>query len=76
MICISVLNNTNEILTVSTYLNGEYGHKDIYIGVPTIINRDGAREILKLDLSEADQAKLDNSCKTLIEMMESIKNVI
>ena len=72
----TILNNTNEILTVSTYLNGEYGHKDIYIGVPTIINRDGAREILKLDLSEADQAKLDNSCKTLIEMMESIKNVI
>ena len=72
----TILNNTNEILTVSTYLNGEYGHKDIYIGVPTIINRDGAREILKLDLSEADQAKLDNSCKTLIEMMENIKNVI
>ena len=72
----TILNNTNEILTVSTYLNGEYGHKDIYIGVPAIINSDGAREILKLDLSEADQAKLDNSCKTLIEMMESIKNVI
>ena len=72
----TILNNTNEILTVSTYLNGEYGHKDIYIGVPTIINSDGAREILELDLSEEDQAKLDNSCKTLIEMMENIKNVI
>lgn len=72
----NILNDTNEILTVSAYLNGEYGHKDIYIGVPTIINSDGAREILKLDLSEEDQAKLDNSCKTLIEMMENIKNVI
>ena len=72
----AILNNTNEILTVSSYLNGEYGHKDIYIGVPAIINSDGAREILELDLSEEDKTKLDNSCKTLIEMMENIKTVI
>lgn len=72
----TILNNTNEILTVSTYLNGEYGHKDIYIGVPTIINSNGAREILELDLSEEDKRKLDNSCKTLIEMMENIKTSI
>ena len=47
----NILNDTNEILTVSAYLNGEYGHKDIYIGMPAIINRNGSREILKLDLS-------------------------
>ena len=46
----NILNNTNEILTVSAYLNGEYGHKDIYIGVPAIINSDGARELLKNDI--------------------------
>lgn len=72
----AILNNTNEILTVSTYLNGEYGYKDIYIGVPTIINSDGAREILELDLSKEEREKLDKSCKTLIDMMESIKNVV
>ena len=59
----TILNNTNEILTVSAYLNGEYGHKDIYIGVPAIINSNGARELLELELNPEDQKKLDESCK-------------
>ena len=46
----TIMNDTNEILTVSAYLNGEYNQKDIYIGVPAIINSNGAREILELDL--------------------------
>ncbi len=72
----TILNNTNEILTVSAYLNGEYNHNDIYIGVPAIINSDGARELLELNLNESDQAKLDNSCKILSENMEKIREEI
>lgn len=72
----TILNNTNEILTVSAYLNGEYNHKDIYIGVPAIINNEGARELLELELSEADQEKLDHSCKILSENMEKIREVL
>lgn len=69
----TILNNTNEILTVSAYLNGEYGHSDIYIGVPAIINSQGARELLELELSSEDQEKLDNSCKILSENMKNIR---
>ena len=72
----NILNDTNEILTVSTYLNGEYGHKDIYIGMPTIINRNGAREILELDLSLENQKKLDESCNILTKYMEEIRKKI
>lgn len=72
----TVMNNTNEILTISAYLNGEYGHKDIYIGMPAIVNSNGARELLQLDLSEENQAKLDESCKILSENMEKIRTVI
>ena len=36
----NILNNTNEIFTVSAYLNGEYGQKDIYIGVPVVLNNE------------------------------------
>ena len=67
----AVLNNENSILTVSTYLkDGQYGQDDIYIGVPAIINSNGVRELLDLDLAEDEQAKLDNSCKLLKEMRE------
>lgn len=72
----TILNDTNEILTVSAYLNGEYNHKDIYIGVPAIINSKGARELLELELNDADQSKLDSSCKILSENMEKIREVL
>ena len=74
----AVLNNENSILTVSTYLkDGQYGQDDIYIGVPAIINSNGVRELLDLDLAEDEQAKLDNSCKLLKEMREqSIDKII
>lgn len=65
----AVLDNENSILTVSTYLkDGEYGQDDIYIGVPAIINSKGVRELVKLELNEEEQAKLDNSCKIIKEM--------
>ena len=69
----NILHDTNQILTVSSYLDGEYGHKDIYIGMPTIINSNGAREILQLDLSLENKQKLDDSCKILTEHMEEIR---
>ena len=72
----NILNDTNEILTVSAYLDREYGHKDIYIGVPAIINSNGAREILELDLSLENQKRLDKSCEILTEYMEQIRKVI
>ena len=74
----AVLNNENSILTVSTYLkDGQYGQDDIYIGVPAVINSDGVRELLDLDLAEDEQAKLDHSCKLIKEMREqSIDKII
>ena len=74
----AVLDNENAILTVSTYLkNGEYGQDDIYIGVPAIINSKGVRELVKLELNEEEQAKLDNSCRIIKEMREkSIDKII
>ena len=72
----NILNDTNEILTVSAYLNGEYGHKDIYIGMPAVINSNGAREIVELDLSLENQKRLDKSCEILTEYINQIREKI
>lgn len=74
----SVLDNDNSILTVSTYLkDGQYGQDDIFIGVPAIINSNGVRELLNLELNEEEQEKLDNSCKIIKEIREqSIDKII
>ena len=74
----AILDNENSILTVSTYLeNNEYGQNDVYIGVPAIINQNGVRELLKLELNENEQEKLNNSCRIIKEMREnSIEKII
>lgn len=73
----AIINNENSILTVSTYLENQYGQNDIYIGVPAIINRNGVRELLGLNLNKDEQEKLDNSCKLMKEMREdSIEKII
>lgn len=72
----TVMNDTNEILTVSAYLNNQYGQQDLYIGVPAIINSNGARELLELELSEENQAKLDASAKILKENMANIRKAL
>ena len=70
----AILNNENSIITVSAYLNGEYNEKDIYIGVPAIINREGVREILELPFNEEDQKKLSNSCNILRKTIYDLEN--
>jgi L-lactate dehydrogenase len=40
--------------------------------VPAIINRNGIREIMKLELNEVDQTKFNNSCKTIKEINKTI----
>ena len=74
----AILEDEHGILTVSAYLkDGEYGQDDIYIGVPAIICSDGVREIVNLDLTDEEQAKLDESCKIIKEMRaNSIEKII
>ena len=74
----AILDDENSVLTVSTYLeNGEYGQDDVYIGVPCVINKDGIREIMNIELCDEDRKKLDNSCKIIKSMRSnSIENII
>ncbi len=68
----AILQNENSILTVSTFLDGEYGEKDVYVGVPAIVNRDGIGDILELKLSDDEQEKFSHSVKVLKETMNPI----
>ncbi|WP_271401951.1 L-lactate dehydrogenase [Salinicoccus roseus] len=61
----AILNNENVILTVSSYLNGEYGAEDVYMGVPSIVNREGVREIVEVSLNEKEQQLFNHSASVL-----------
>ncbi|WP_417899605.1 L-lactate dehydrogenase [Bacillus haimaensis] len=68
----AILRNENSILTVSAYLDGEYDNKDIYIGVPAIVNRNGIRQVVELELNEKEKAQFQQS----IEVLTSIKKKV
>ena len=68
----AILQNENSILTVSAYLDNEYAHKDIYIGVPAIVNRDGIREVLEFELSDDEKKKFSHS----VEVLQKIKGSV
>ncbi|KPB05242.1 L-lactate dehydrogenase [Bacillus sp. CHD6a] len=68
----AILQNENSILTVSAYLDGEYQSEDIYIGVPAIVNRNGIREILELDLTEKETEQFQHSVQVLSEIKDKV----
>jgi L-lactate dehydrogenase len=70
----AILENENSVLTVSAYLDGEYGQNDIFIGVPAVVNRDGVRQVVELKLNEEEQAKFSNSVNVLKKTMEPVFN--
>lgn len=70
----AILQDENSILTVSTLLEGQYGHDDIYIGVPCVVNRSGVREIVELELNAEEQEKFNHSVKVLKETMAPVLN--
>jgi len=61
----AILNDENAIMPLSVYLDGEYDQKDIFIGVPAVINRSGIRNIIEIPLSDAEQEKMNLSAATL-----------
>lgn len=63
----SIMFDENRIYPVSVYLNGEYGMSDVFVSVPTIINRSGAKEIVELRLTNEEYNEFKKSCDTLKE---------
>ncbi|HEY2495110.1 MAG TPA: L-lactate dehydrogenase [Paenibacillus sp.] len=70
----AILQDEEVILPVGSLLEGEYGHSDVYIGVPTVINRSGRKDILELSLNEDEKEKLTHSVRTLKEIQAPFWN--
>ncbi|SDB27366.1 L-lactate dehydrogenase [Ruminococcaceae bacterium FB2012] len=68
----AILGDENSVLTVSCKLCGEYGERNVFIGVPTIIGRNGVKEIVELDLTEDEMDKFRASVKVLNENFDGL----
>ena len=69
------LKNLKKQLPCAVYLNGEYGAKDIYAGVPVIIGSGGVEKIIELQLSEEEKANFENSVKAVNELFSAAKKI-
>ncbi|MDZ4148532.1 MAG: malate dehydrogenase [Flavobacteriaceae bacterium] len=72
----SILHDRKRIIPCSVFLNGEYGEKDICIGVPVIIGKNGVEEIIQLDLDEKEKALFKSSAEKVREMNDALNEVL
>lgn len=59
----SILSDRKKLLPCSAYLKGQYGIKDLYIGVPVVLGSNGVERIVELKLNDEEKAALHNSAK-------------
>ena len=69
----AILNNEQAILPVSAYLRGEYGQEGVFTGVPSVVNQNGVREIIELNMDAYEMKQFEKSVNQLKEVIESIK---
>ena len=72
----SYLKDKKRVLPCAAYLTGEYGIKDMYIGVPVVIGAGGIERIVEIELNATEKAAFDNSCAAVKELVEAAKKLI
>ena len=68
----AILEDRKRVLPCSTYLSGEYGMDDIYIGVPVVLGRNGVERIIELELAEKELDSLQGSGSFYKEQLSEI----
>lgn len=68
----SIIKNDELIIPVSIVLNGEYGEKDVSMGIPVKINKDGVKEIIEIKLNESESKLLKISAQTIRDYIKSL----
>jgi malate dehydrogenase len=67
------LKDSKRVLPTCVYLNGEFGVKGLYVGVPVVIGAGGAEKILQLKLNAEEQAMMDKSVAAVKGLVETLK---
>tara|TARA_B100001287_G_scaffold260100_1_gene247860 strand:+ start:202 stop:1158 length:957 start_codon:yes stop_codon:yes gene_type:complete len=71
----SYLNDLKKELPCAVYLNGEYGFKNIYAGVPAVIGKEGVEKIIELDLKDEEKNNFKDSVKAVSDLYEAAKKI-
>jgi malate dehydrogenase len=71
----SYLKDEKRVLPVAAYVNGPYGIKDLYVGVPVVIGDQGIERIIELQLTAEEKAALNRSATSVQGLLEACKKI-
>jgi malate dehydrogenase len=71
----AIIRDQKRIFPVCAWLQGEYGMKDIYLGVPVVLGKNGIERIIELDLNAEEKALLEESAIAVKGVMEVLDNM-
>jgi len=71
----SYLKDKKRVLPCAAYLNGQYGVRGFYVGVPVVIGAKGVERIVEINLDRTEKAMLQNSIKAVRNLVEACKKI-
>jgi malate dehydrogenase len=71
-----IVKDKKRILPCAAYLTGQYGVKDMFVGVPAVIGSGGIEKIVEMQLNTEEKAMFDASVKAVIELMNATKPIL
>ena len=71
----SYLKDLKKQLPCAAYLNGEYGIKDLYAGVPVIVGKNGIEKVVEIKLTDSEKENFDLSIKAVQELFDAAKKI-
>jgi len=71
----SYIKDLKKTLPCAAYLNGEYGVKNLYVGVPVIIGKNGIEKVVEIKLTEEEKKLFNHSVKAVEELYEAAKKI-
>ncbi len=72
----AILYNQSRLLSVAAYLNGEYGLKDVFIGVPCQLGCQGIENVLELKLTDAERIALQQSAESVRGLVDRVTELL
>jgi len=69
----AILRDENSVLPVSSFINDYYGVDDVCLSLPTVLNRSGVKNILKIELSGQEQEQFKASAEALKKILKELK---
>ena len=69
------LKNTKQILPCAAFLDGQYGFKDVYAGVPVAIGKNGVEKIQEIDLDNKERKEFNNSIEAVKKLWDAATTI-